>query len=239
MDFIKRLKFYGDSILKGVQLNFENKRYCVNNNIGIPELEKEYNLKIDNCSRFGCTITKGADLLGKALQNGLDCDAVMMDFGGNDCDFNWKEISESPDAEHLPNTPLEHFCETYKTLVQKLKEKEILPILTTLPPIDPERYFNWFCLNGKLNRENILRWLGDVTAIYRYQELYSRQIEKIAKEAGCPLIDLRGAFLENRKIRDYLCQDGIHPNTEGQKLIGKQIADFMSSMKTRLAPQAG
>ena len=45
MDFIKRLKLYGDSILKGVQLNFENKKYCVNNRIGLAEIEQKYNIE--------------------------------------------------------------------------------------------------------------------------------------------------------------------------------------------------
>lgn len=238
MDFIKRLKLYGDSILKGVQLNFQNKKYSVDNRIGFAEIEAQYGVEIENCSRFGCTVTKGAQLLQKALDGGLQCDAVLMDFGGNDCDFKWESISNNPNAEHLPNTPIQTFTETYKNMIRALKGREILPILTTLPPIDPERYFNWFCQGGELNRGNILQWLGDITTIYRYQERYSRQIEKIAEEENCPLIDLRGAFLENRKIGAFLCQDGIHPNTEGQRIIGRAIAGFFSSLKTMPTPEA-
>lgn len=237
MDFIKRLKLFGDSILKGVQLNFESKRYCVNNKIGLSEIGEKYGVEIENESKFGCTITKGAVMLEKALEKGLCCDAVLMDFGGNDCDFKWAEIAESPNREHLPNTPIDLFTETYCKIIRALKKREILPILTTLPPIDPQRYFNWFC-SGGLNQGNILQWLGDITTIYRYQERYSRQIEKIAKKENCPLIDLRGAFLENRKIGGYLCQDGIHPNTEGQRIIGREISGFLSLMKPMPTPKA-
>ena len=238
MDFIKRLKLYGDSILKGVQLNFENKKYCVNNRIGLAEIEQKYNIEIENCSKFGCTITKGAEMLEKALEKGLCCDAVLMDFGGNDCDFKWAEISGEPNREHLPNTPIEEFTAIYRSMIRNLKKRGILPIHTNLPPIDPERYFNCFCSGGGLNKANILKWLGDITTIYRYQERYSRQIERIAIEENCPIIDLRGAFLENRKIGGLLCFDGIHPNSDGQQIIGRKIADTLSLLKTKPTPAA-
>jgi lysophospholipase L1-like esterase len=71
-----------------------------------------------------------------------------------------------------------------------------------------------------------------VNTIYRYQENYSRAIEKIAKEAEVDCIDLRGAFLSNRRIDDLLCEDGIHPNTNGQKVIE---GAFMAFAEKRLA----
>lgn len=231
MSFAKSVKILGDSILKGVQLNSENNRYCINNNIDVKKISETYSLDIENLSHFGYTISSGEKLLRSRLEKGMTCDAVIMDYGGNDCDFKWQQISDDPTAIHMPNTPLDVFEISYKRIIALLKERGITPILTTLPPIDPQKYFNWFCAD-KLNRENILSWLGGVNTIYRYQENYSRAIEKIAKEAEVDCIDLRGAFLSCRRIDDLLCEDGIHPNTNGQKVIE---GAFMAFAEKRLA----
>jgi len=147
-----------------------------------------------------------------------------MDYGGNDSDFKWKEIAECPEDEHLPNTPLDVFVDTYHKIIRMLKEKGIRPILTTLPPLSAQKFFHWFCKG--LNKENILKWLGSVEAIYRWQENYSRAVEKIAVATNTLLVDLRGAFLKHRRIENLLCEDGTHPNTEGQKIITQAFLDF-------------
>ena len=225
MSLVKSIKILGDSILKGVQLNKENNRYCIDNNIDINAISDKYSLEIENLSRFGYTITAGERLLNQRMEKGMTCDAVVMDYGGNDCDFKWKEISDDPSALHMPNTEIGVFEATYRRIIAFLKGKGITPILTTLPPIDPQKYFNWFC-SDKLNKENILSWLGGVNTIYRYQENYSRCIEKIATDTDTDFVDLRGAFLANRRIDDLLCEDGIHPNTNGQKVIERAFMDF-------------
>ncbi len=224
MNVVKQIKVFGDSILKGIQLDQEDMRYRVNNHIDIDMLSKKYSLLIENCSKFGCTITKGRQLLQKRLENGLTCYAVVMDYGGNDCDFNWRAVAAEPDAEHRPNTPMDIFVDTYHEMIDMLKSRGILPILTNLPPIEPYRFFDWFCQG--LNKENILRWLGGHNTIYRYHENYSRMIEEIARKAQVPLVDLRGAFLSKRRIDDLLCVDGTHPNTSGQRLITTAFSDF-------------
>ena len=100
-------------------------------------------------------------------------------------------------------------------------------MLMTRPPIDAEKYFR-FLAGDKLNRANILRWLGDVQQIYRYQEMYSLMVEKVAMELSIRLIDLRSRCLaERRFFRDMLCEDGLHLTEEGQVFIGEQIAQLL------------
>ena len=89
-----------------------------------------------------------------------------------------------------------------------------------------ERYLSWICRDG-LSRDNILSWLGDTNAIYRYQERYSHAVEQLAEEYGAPLVDLRGAFLEKRQMEELYCVDGIHPNDQGQLLIRDTFARFI------------
>lgn len=86
----------------------------------------------------------------------------------------------------------------------------------------------WICRDG-LSRENILHWLGDENAIYRYQEMYCRTIEEIAGEENADLVDLRGAFLSDRKLDAYLCEDGIHPNANGQNVIMRAFREYFEA----------
>lgn len=221
---IKKIDVFGDSILKGVQLNSQNKKYVIDNNIDVDAISRKHGLKIVNFSRFGCTIEKGKKLMERNLEKGLDCDAVLMEYGGNDCDFIWKEIGENPEKEHVPHTPLNRFIEIYHEMIDTLKTKGIRPILTNLPPIDPQRFFDWFC--GPYNKENILGWLGSINTIYRHQEMYSRAVEKIARDTNSLLVDLRESFLSKRRIESLFCDDGIHPNTYGQKVITEAFMKF-------------
>jgi lysophospholipase L1-like esterase len=226
----RNVEVFGDSILKGVQIDDDSQRYHIDNNIDIEIMEKTYFLSISNFSKFGCTITKGLALIEKRLKGDMpQCDAIVMDFGGNDCDFNWKAVSERPEDEHQPNTSLEVFADTYRKIIKLLKEKGIRPIITNLPPLDSNRFFDWFC-NG-LDKANVLKWLGNVESIYRWQENYSRTIEKIAAETGTLLVDLRGAFLKHRKLEHLLCADGTHPNTAGQGVITQAFLEFIKKAK--------
>jgi lysophospholipase L1-like esterase len=221
----KRVEVFGDSLLKGIQLNPQSLRYHVNNHIDVEKIEKTHSLSIRNFARFGCTVTKGLALIEKRLKDKEPlCDAIVMDFGGNDCNHNWQAVSERPNDEHLPYTPPELFTETYLKIIARLKENGICPILTTLPPLDAQKFFNWYCQG--LDKASVLRWLGDVHIIYRWQEHYSRTVEKVAAETNSLLVDLRGAFLTQRNLELLLCEDGTHPNTEGQKIITQAFLEF-------------
>ena len=233
MDLRRNVEVFGDSILKGVQLDDDNKRYHVDNNIDVIMLEKKFRLCISNFSKFGCTISKTLTLLEKRFRSDQpQSDAIVMNLGGNDCDFDWKAISERPDDDHQPNTPIDVFADTYRKIIELLRDKGIRPILANLPPLDAQRFFDWFC-GGLEKKAEVLKWLGSVESIYRWQENYSRTIEKIAEETGELLVDLRGAFLKHRRIAHLLCADGTHPNTAGQRVITQGFLDFIELSRAR------
>jgi len=235
MKIHRKIEVFGDSVLKGVQVNPKNMRYHVDNHIDIEGIEKAHSLSIKNFSKFGCTISKGFSLIEsriKCIKRGeAFCDAIVMDYGGNDCDFNWKEISEKPDGEHLPNTPPDIFVGTYYKIISLLKKNGIRPILTNLPPLDAQRFFDWFC-NG-FSKTNILKWLGGVESIYRWQENYSKTVEKVAIETDTLIVDIRGAFLKHGRVDRFLCEDGTHPNTAGQKIITEAFFEFIEQSKNQ------
>ena len=225
------IQVLGDSILKGIQVDPQTGKYITKNEMDSRRIAKDYALEIENHSHFGCTITKGAKLLDRMLERGMACDAVVMDFGGNDCDYKWPEIAENPDGIHLPAVPLGEFVDQYRKVIGKLKERGIVPILTTLPPLEPQRFFDWWC--GGLNQENVLRWMGGVVNIYAHQENYSRAVEDVARMEQVPLVDIRRAFLHHGRIGDLICADGTHPNSTGQQLITEAFEEFAVQYRKR------
>ena len=236
MKHLARIVALGDSILKGVQVGPVSNRYVTRNEIGIPDLERDFDLTVRNDSHFGASTVKGERLLDRMLERGDCCDGVVMAFGGNDCDFKWREIAETPTETHLPAVPLPEFVERYRGMVRKLLRHDIVPILTTLPPLEPQLFFDWWC--GRLDREAVRRWLGSECNIYAHQERYSRAVEQLAREEHVPLVDIRGAFLGHGHLDTLLCEDGTHPNSAGQALIGQAFREFAERWEADLRTQA-
>lgn len=217
---IKKAIVWGDSVLRGVAYDEERDRYAVLKTTAVSKVSEELGIEVINRAKMGMTIESGLALIESDLNRGLVADAALIEFGGNDCDFDWKAISENPTARHLPKTPIDIFEEKLTLIVTKLRGSGIYTALATLPPIVADKYFDFIARYG-LNKENILQWLGDKHHIYRFHEMYSNVIQKVAREYGCALLDLRSAFLSRWNSNELFCKDGIHPNQEGQLVMGE------------------
>lgn len=224
MDIIRQISIFGDSVLKGVMLDKAD-RYFASPEGAAVMIEKDLPVLVRNHSRFGCTITKGYDQLTAALDKGINCDIVLLEFGGNDCDYDWAAVSAAPDVHHLPHTPIVVFEQVYRKMLDALTRHGIKPLMMSLPPVDAEKYVNWISRNG-LSKENIIRWLGDTQMVYRFQELYSNTVARLAAETGNLFVDVRSRFLDRHDFKQLICDDGVHPNSEGHKLIQQAFVDF-------------
>ena len=219
----KRLEIYGDSILRGVTYSGETGRYDLCRKDRFSELAVA-GIETKNNSRMGATIARGLDLLRRNLNEDAAGTVVLLEYGGNDCDYPWAEVSKDPDGSFLPNIPKEQYTEMYREAIRCVRSKGAVPVIASLVPIDAEKYMNWITKN--LNYENILRWLGDVSMLSRWQEYYSRTAERLAYETGTPLLDLRSTFLQSHDYKSLLCDDGIHPTRLGHALIDETIGEF-------------
>ena len=217
---------FGDSILKGVLL--ENGRYTVNHEWE-ERLSREFGCEVRNRSRFGCTIRKAMPAITRDCAEKTDAEEfVLLEFGGNDCDYAWAEISERPDGTYECKTPPEVFTALYTEAVGRIKRNGRTPVLLSLPPVHSERYLRFICRNG-LSEKNILHWLGDVDAIYRWQAQYSAIIQNVAEKTRTAWIDLRKAFPSGQQdLAKFLCEDGIHPSRKGQELIYQTFRNVIS-----------
>ena len=154
-----------------------------------------------------------------------------MEYGGNDCNFDWPAVAAAPEAQHLPATPLPAFLAALEEAAAKLQRAGVTPVFTTLPPIDAERYFAHICGHG-VDGAELMRWLGNVQTIYRFQELYSASAAQFALSNGFALIDARATLLTPR--RDYAALvsiDGLHPSEAGYELMYGAYKERLFSLK--------
>ncbi len=220
-----RAVIYGDSIMNGTVLD-PTQKYISIMAENLKKFCAAFGIEAKNRSRYGLTVEQGKKMLDYDIQKGLDCDYALVEFGGNDCNYRWSEISQEPTAVHLPRTCLDRFREVYQSMIGELHKAGIRPILMTLPPLDAERYLAYLgCVGNDCKR--ILSWLGDVNMIYRFHEYYSNAVEKIAQKTGALLVDVRAYFLDKHNFRDLICEDGVHPNEEGHKLLFRAFEDFV------------
>lgn len=219
---------YGDSISKGVIYDDKKCRYVVLKDNFVSLVENKLKGVIFNMSKFGNNIIRGTQKLERDVEK-KNPDIVLIEFGGNDCDFDWDAIAKEPNSSHQPKTDLYIFEKTLNGIIKYFKNLNIVPVLMTLPPLEPNRYFKWICKNNDEAEKNVLSWLGSVKKIYTWHEQYNSKIVEIAEKSGTELLDVRGAFLEESNYSQYLCVDGIHPNAEGHKLIAGKIMEYVNS----------
>ncbi len=219
---------YGDSIARGIIFDEEKQKHAL-------LLENFTNLVRDhlkgvvhNAAKFGSTIVEALQRFNNDIVRRKP-DIVLIEFGGNDCDFDWKGIAENPAGEHFPNTDYNTFLETLKGLVEKLTSINIIPVLVTLPPLDAEKYFRWVSNNSEQAQENILKWMGSISRIYSWHERYNAAILDVAEKTKTRLIDIRTAFLKSADYTTLICRDGMHPNKEGHKIIAEKILEYIKT----------
>lgn len=218
----------GDSISKGVVYDENKKKYIILQENYVELLRGKLNGIVHNVSHFGSTLIKGI----RSLKNNIFSDKpdiVLIEYGGNDCDFNWEEIARDPDGVHKPKTDFQIFENALRDAIDFIRKNKSIPVLMNLPPLNADGYFNWISKNNPVAKENILKWLGSVTKIYWWQERYNSVIQKIADETQTICIDIREAFLRFPDFTTLLCIDGIHPNKEGHIVIANKIFEFLKS----------
>lgn len=223
MGIINQIGVLGDSILRGVVFDEISGKYKIIKKCAVELFSLDNKVETKNYSKFGCTSKKALELLPNALSK-CPSQAMLVELGGNDCDYNWSEVLKNPNSKHLPLVPFEEFKKNLSEIIEKIIASGKTPFVMSLPPIDADRYFNWITKGSKEQAEKLIKFLGDKSIIYRHQELYSRAIESVARQYNLFIVNVREVFLQIHKYSDYLCLDGIHPNEKGQAII-KQIFD--------------
>lgn len=222
----------GDSVILGIVYDEAKGKYSILRDGPIAEIVRLPDVHVTNMSRMGQTSVQAEKRFRTALQSGYRADVVVVELGGNDCNFDWRGVSDEPLKNHSPLVSLNDFRSSLKSIISLAKTNGITPILSTLPPLAPVKFLDWITREG-LSRANILSFLGDVSRIYRWQELYSLEATMVALEAGVKLMPLRDVLLAEKEYQKNICPDGIHPNAQGQRLIKAAIGEYFSTVPVK------
>lgn len=215
---------WGDSLGRGIVFDEARQRYAVAANTFAKILKQRGILDIDNHSRFGATVTDG--LADFRATKEIAADTVAIQYGGNDCNLSWEQVAADPGRRHPSRNDLAQFESQLVEFAQEVRARGLRPVLVTPPPLIAPRFFAW--VSKGLDASAILRYLGDVAHIYRWQERYALSVGRAARAADCELFDLRDVFLEADDLDSLYCPDGMHPNEKAQGLIADAIEKAIS-----------
>lgn len=167
-----------------------------------------------NLSKISRNIFSRRSRLEKELSHVHAGDKVIIEFGGDDCRFNWKKIARNVNGIHMPKTSVEKFHSSYTKVIEAVRAKGATPILLGLAPIDSEKYFSYIA-HGQ-GREKIISWLGgNYLYLANIHQQYVDEVENIANETGCKYIDITGIFRTNADFDRNLENDGISLSQTG------------------------
>ena len=218
---------FGDSIMKGIvtdskQICDGTIKYVISDNAFMSRVGESCGSMIRNLSRFGSTILGGLNNLDRHLREIHPGDKVVLEFGGNDCNFDWKAVAADPEGKHEPAVTLERFHSLYVQMIERVRSVGAEPVLLSLPALLPGRFLDF--VSQGLDRQRILRWLGnDVNTISNWHEQYNLEIFKLGAQYNVKVVDISTVFLEQRGLEAYYCIDGMHPNERGHALIAEAV----------------
>lgn len=222
-----KLAALGDSIIRGVILKAEGlrERYTLSDKNIVDRCGEGLDSEVVNLGKMGCTIEAGERILDKSISRLEGAKYVLLEYGGNDSDYDWRAIAQSPKEAHLPRTPLHTYESAYERVIHKVRQAGCTPLVLSLPPMDAERYFQFFTTGmSDEQKRNILGWLsGSTNTIMSGHELYNVATWKVAQRTGAQWIDITSDLLIGHQYRRYLCDDGIHPNEQGQARICSRL----------------
>mgnify|MGYP000258368871 CR=1 FL=1 len=216
MDEMLRIAVFGDSLMKGT-LPDEQLRYHFHTDLFEAPLAGLH-AEVTNKSVFGATSRKGVTLVQRDLARGHRYDWALVEYGGNDCNYDWPDVAAHPEQDHNPVVLADEFRANMTAIVQMLREAGIRPIFTTLPPIDEVKYLACIDHNGA-SAAGVMQWLGDVRRIYRTQERYSGLVCTIAAGAGRAVRRPARSFSRRGRSRASNAEDGIHLSEAGYALF--------------------
>ena len=144
----------------------------------------------------------------------------------------WNTAATTATSTGRPWGALADFEATMRECIGLLRGAGITPVLMSLPPVDSDKYYEYIISKG-VDRCSLLKFLGTPLSIYRYQELYSVAISKLARSEELPFVDVRSAFLEciGSPFSQLISGDGLHPTEKGYEIVARCFRERLESIK--------
>jgi lysophospholipase L1-like esterase len=154
-------------------------------------------------------------------------DLVLIEIGGNDCNFRWDEVAARPDDEHSTIVPLQRYLQNVQRLMQRIRNGGAFPVLLSILPLDPQRYYRSLV---RVYGTSIAHWIALCGGIAHWHGLYNYELRQWAEKSGTPFLDVRTAFKKAGPLSLLLSEDGIHPTAEGYAAMAFAVRDGLRKM---------
>ena len=230
-----KLVVFGDSILKGViTIPGSTKLFDTTENDSLTLAQKELGFEMDNRSIYGNISSKGLIKLQKFLEKGGQADICIIEFGSNDCDYDWNIFepgAQLPAFDQIkPKVPLEEYLANLDQMVKLCRDHKITPVLMGLIPYVCDDWFKTI-VKGH-DEEAILNFLGGTAeTLGKNQEVYNLALKDFAQKNKVLLLDIYKIYRELPDSKKFMCYDGIHPNEEGYEHLAFCWTHFLPLVK--------
>lgn len=152
---------------------------------------------------------------------------AIISIGGNDCNFNWHEVAEKPMEDHEPLVPIERYLNNLKNIILRIQESGVTPVVFTLPPLDPVRYYKNISEKYSPAISHLISKMG---GIEHWHGLYNRNLNKLADELNVLKVDVRTAIKKTGDLKDLISDDGIHLTAAGYKALSLEIYNYLTQL---------
>ena len=210
----------GDSIGRGILFNEKLNRYSLCRNTFDTAL-KSAGVRVFNFAKMGMTSQNALSLMDRCEES--ENAVAAIEFGGNDSDLNWNEVSRCPDIFHEAAVPVSKYEDNIASLAEKARKRGMRPVIVTPLPLIAEKFFSYVA-KGR-DETAIMTYLGTKQSIYRWQERYATAAIRAAHSAGCPVFDARSLFLNRLDFDSLIGPDGMHPNEKGYKVLSDAVVN--------------
>ncbi|MDD9148532.1 SGNH/GDSL hydrolase family protein [Sporolactobacillus sp. CQH2019] len=225
---------FGDSVTRGV--TFTGGRFKI--------IRENYPVLLQRLLGSGDkVINKGvfndnSDLLVERVDKDvlqLHPDLVLIGIGGNDCNFHWDQVALLPEEEHVPIVPLSRYLENMKILIEKVNSIGAVPVVLSLLPLDPVRYYQSLM---KRYSHSIGHWISYCGGIEHWHGMYNRALKDFVRRTGVPTIDIRSAFKRKGSFSELINEDGLHPSAKGYRALAEIVSTYIPELRTRVKQHA-
>lgn len=203
---------------------------------GVDRSDKEEVIEVVNRGVFN----DNSDGLVRRLEKdviALQPDVVVIEIGANDSTFHWDEVAKAPDEQHVAVVPLKRYLENMTKIVERVREAGGVPLVLTLLPTDPARYYMSI---AKTYGKQIAHWIACCGGIEPWHRNYDEALQGLIAKLGVDFINLRTAYQSApQEDAPLMSPDGIHLTAQGYEWLSNVVRDGLRSLdawKSYLTP---
>ena len=215
-----KIVVFGDSILNGViTIPNSGKLFDTTENDSLTLAQKELGFELDNRSIYGNITCKGLVKLQKFFEKGGEADFCIIEFGSNDCDYDWGTL--------VQKVPLEEYLENLSQMISLCRANKVTPLMMGLIPYVCNDWFKTI-IKGH-DEAAILKFLGGTAeTLGKNQLIYKNAQADFVKKNNVQFLDPWDIFQGHKEL---MCYDGIHPNEAGYEKLSQAWIKFLTDIK--------